>query len=126
MTEQERLDALIKRVFAELGGRAENDDLCDAVVNAMTPQSRKQVLRGYVRTRVSSALRAKSRDGLAMAQNLNGTWTQLSLMSVDEYRLCVHNHNKLAGRHRLIAERYVDKCRAVHDVDISDELALAV
>lgn len=123
--EEQRLLALIQRVFAELGGRAENAEVIEAVVAAMDEPARDGMLRTYIGSKVSSALRQKLATGLALAQNINGTWTQLSLMTVDEHRFCVRAHLKLSSSHRRIAKKYADHCYDVHGIDITDELSAA-
>jgi hypothetical protein len=125
VTRQERLDALIQRALAELGGRADDEQILDVVVNSMPRPERDAVLRGYLKTRVSYALRQRQSDGLALSQKINGTWTQRALFTEEEYRFVVTQHSKLSGAHRKIALRYVAECFEKLGVDISDEMAVA-
>lgn len=124
MTDNEKLHALIQRVFGELGGRADDAQVLTAVKVSMSRGERDAALDGYLLTHISQALRVKVGE-LALAQKINGTWTQLSLMSVDDHRHVARAHNKLSTSHRRIAQRYVKHCLDMHGVDISDELAVA-
>lgn len=124
-SESAELNDLIARTFQEMGGRATLPEIRATLHDLIPAHLRRHLIGKGLDTAVGRYFRSQNEDGLPVAPAVDehGTHVQLELLTVEEYRYAVRRQKSAERAANAQARKYVDRCRDVHGVDISDELA---
>ena len=113
---------LVQMVLEQLGSKATIKELSTHLL-PMVSTSRYQELTqpGWNAAIRKACTRKDIATGLPEAPSVNGVYTQLKLLGVEEYRVLIGEHMMASKRSRVQAQKYADECENRHGVQIDVE-----
>ena len=113
---------LVQKVREQLGGKATIKDLSAHLLPMVSPSRYQQITQpGWNDAIRRACTRKDNQTGLPEAPCVNGVYTQLELLGVEQYRVLIAEHMMASKRSRMQAQKYADECESRHGVQIDVE-----
>ena len=126
-TERSEIRDAIERVFIEqLGGQASLDEVFRQLIGKLPEHLEHHVLATGLKAQIGAYFRAKRKDGLPQAPEVNddGIHKQLDLLEVPEFQYVIGQYLKASSASYVQARKLATLCVEVHGVAIDlDQLA---
>lgn len=124
-SENAEIADLIDRAFTgTFGGRASNDDVFREVAADLPDYLIRHLAGPGLKTAIGRYFRAKRKDGLPHAPEVNaeGLHVQLDLLDVPEFEYVIGQQLKRSSEFYGQALKLADRCKTIHGVTIALEL----
>ena len=110
---------LVQMVLEQLGGEASTEELSTHLLPMVSTSRYQKITQpGWNAAIRRACARKDSETGLPEAPCVNGVYTQLKLLGVEEYRVLIGEHMMASKRSRVQAQKYANECENRHGVQI--------
>lgn len=121
------LVAVVQQVFAELGGRASQEDIKAHLDTVLTAEQLRYLATPGLSSLIGATLRMAGQSGLPQAPEIDehGTHAQLELLTIEEFAYVVRRYMERSGQNTSKAYAASRLCQEQHGVWIDPARFLA-